>query len=124
MESAWDIRKRIISAKLPAQTRLIGIAILEHRNNKTGLCFPSHVTIADLCGVSTSSVKRAIVQMKSIGLIGTKRTQKACHYDFPAQLFNSSWTTQGDLSDRSTRVNYPSKFREGIGEDIGDYDAR
>jgi len=122
MEPTWTIRRRLLSAKLPPITRLVGIAILEHRNNKDGRCFPAHVTLADICQISVAGVKRAIAQLKLDGLISSKRTQKACLYSFPSQLIDSSSLIQGELSDSSTRVSYPNQFKHGVGEDQGEYE--
>ncbi|SFM57033.1 Helix-turn-helix domain-containing protein [Bradyrhizobium sp. Rc3b] len=47
------------------------VALIGHRNNKTGQCDPSHATIAREIGVSVSSVQRSFKRLVKAGFIAT-----------------------------------------------------
>lgn len=106
MEKSWVIRRRLLSAKLPALTRLVAICILDHRDSVTGACFPAHKTIAEICLVSVATVKRAIAQLKNVGIITTTRTYSSSIYHFEAELEESSESTIDELSPSSRKVSY------------------
>lgn len=52
----------------PAE-KLVCLAMLRHRNNATGLCYPSHATLCRLTGLSRSGVQKAIRSLRSLGLL-------------------------------------------------------
>jgi DNA-directed RNA polymerase specialized sigma subunit len=58
---------------LSLYARTVGISLLMHRNNKTGLCYPEQTTIADELGVSESTVIRALAELQSLSLVDWKR---------------------------------------------------
>lgn len=60
----WVLRE----TDLPANAVLVLLALLG-RTNATGVCWPSHQTIAADAHVSPSTVKRALEALRSAGLV-------------------------------------------------------
>ena len=52
------------------------LALLGHRNNKTGQCDPSHEVIAAEIGVSASTVKRSFNRLIEAGFMGNQTINK------------------------------------------------
>jgi DNA-binding transcriptional MocR family regulator len=52
----------------PAE-KLVCLAMLRHRNNATGLCYPSQGTLARVTGLSRSGIQKAIRALRSKGLV-------------------------------------------------------
>jgi DNA-binding transcriptional MocR family regulator len=135
MQTIYDIRCRIFSAKLPPLVRLIGIAIASHINHKSRLCNPGQKRIAAMCNVSVPTVKRAIAKLKKHGILQTVKQQKSSLYVFSEVLENSLEITLDDPSEGSSICElsedkrgqftmYTGPFKEGIGEGLGEYDER
>ncbi|PQV48772.1 helix-turn-helix domain-containing protein [Paraburkholderia sp. BL21I4N1] len=61
---SWALKKT-----LPCREKIVLVGLADHMNRKTGRCFPSHATIAEKCGLSEASVKRALIQLEEHRLI-------------------------------------------------------
>lgn len=57
----------------PAE-KLICLALLRYRNNKTGLCYPSQNTLADLTGLSRSGVQKALRALRKKNFLTSDET--------------------------------------------------
>src|SRR5690606_2412510 len=60
----WAVEQR-----LPAAQKLVLLMLANRTNHDTGRCDPSHRRLADECGMSTATVKRAIVELEKKGLL-------------------------------------------------------
>jgi DNA-binding transcriptional MocR family regulator len=67
--------------------KLVYWAIRRFRNGKTGQCYPSLTTVADLVPCSRSSVQRALQNIKRAGFIDWERGRKgqSNSYIFPRE---------------------------------------
>ena len=59
----------IVEADVSGSAKSVMVCLLNYQNRKTGLCFPSIATIAEGSGLSVTSAKRALNELKSAGLI-------------------------------------------------------
>lgn len=57
------------SQKLPAMQKFVLLALADRHNSDTGRCDPSMKRVADDCGMSRESVKRAVRELQKAGLI-------------------------------------------------------
>lgn len=60
----WALKKT-----LPCREKVVLVNLADHMNGKTGRCFPAHATIAEECGLSETSVKRALDRLQEHHLI-------------------------------------------------------
>lgn len=69
------------------------IAILRHRNTTTNKCFPSINRIAEIVGVSPSTIKRKIQKLYETEflIINTGTKNVANNYYFPKENFFEDW---------------------------------
>lgn len=74
----WAVKK-----KLPSAQKLVLLMLANRCNADTGRCDPSHKRLADDCGMSVSSVKRAIAQLEESGAL-----QVICRRDGDVNLPN------------------------------------
>lgn len=56
-----------VEQKLPSQQKIVLLMLANRTNHDTGRCDPSHKRLADDCGMSTDSVKRAIKSLEESG---------------------------------------------------------
>lgn len=49
--------------------KLVLLALADFENDKNGKCYPSREDIAEKCGVSVPTVRRALAQLKAAGLV-------------------------------------------------------
>lgn len=60
----WAVKKR-----LPTNQKMVLLMLANRTNGDTGRCDPSHQRLAEDCGMSVSTVKRAIAQLEEAGLL-------------------------------------------------------
>lgn len=77
-----DERTAAALDKLSGKQLRIFLAVLAHRNAKTGACYPSMRKIAETCHFSLRTVERAVPRFRALGLITTTRGQ-SLSYCFP-----------------------------------------
>lgn len=69
--------------ELTSTETLVALVMLSHRNNKTGLCYPSHSTIAKEAKLSRRQVVRAVAGLREKGVVsGEPEPGKAIKYIF------------------------------------------
>ena len=80
----YDIERVILDREdLTATETLVALVMLSHRNNHTGLCFPSQSTLARESKSSRSTVIRAIAGLRDKGvLLGESHPGKIANYQF------------------------------------------
>lgn len=61
---AWAVEQ-----KLPTREKFVLLMLANRTNHDTGRCDPSHRRLADDCGMSASTVKRAIQQLEEDGYL-------------------------------------------------------
>lgn len=61
---AWATRQ-----KLPVMQKIVLLMLANRTNHDTGRCDPSHERLADDCGMSKDSVKRAITELSEKNLV-------------------------------------------------------
>lgn len=71
------IQRRILAADLTPTEKLVGMALALHINLSTGCTRIRQATTAQECGLSTSTVKRAVRGLIEAGIFGSKRTGRA-----------------------------------------------
>lgn len=59
----------IVESDVSASAKAVMVCLLNYRNRKTGLCFPSMTTIADGSGLKTTAVKKALSDLKESGFV-------------------------------------------------------
>lgn len=66
----WEIEKRIWNTRgLKTTERLVALALVQFRNNQTGLCFPSHKKVAERVDLSRNAVRGAIRGLRHKGVL-------------------------------------------------------
>jgi len=80
----YDIERSILERQdLTTIEAFVAMILLTHRNNKTGLCFPSQSTLARESKSSRSTVIRAIAGLREKGvLLGESHPGKIAQYQF------------------------------------------
>jgi hypothetical protein len=66
-----------VEQELPAMQKIVLLMLANRTNHDTGLCFPSHDTLAKECGMSKSSVIRQIEALENGEFLKVVRTKKA-----------------------------------------------
>lgn len=61
---AWAVRH-----ELPVKQKIVLLMLANRTNSDTGRCDPSHKRLATDCGMSVSSVKRAIFELEQMGIL-------------------------------------------------------
>lgn len=61
---AWAVKH-----KLPSKQKIVILMLANRTNGDTGRCDPSHKRLAEDCGLSVSSVKRAISDLEQAGIL-------------------------------------------------------
>ncbi len=92
----YDFERVILGREdLTATETLVALVMLSHRNNKTGLCYPSQSTIARQAKLSLRAVGMAVKTLREKGVItGEAETGKVIHYEFePTQLVRTPCAT-------------------------------
>lgn len=91
----------LLDSTLTANAKLIWLVLRKHRNYQTGNCWPGRARIAELCGVSLSTVKRELANLAKAGAI-TITPRKTAEGDSDTNLYHVHWE-RGGLSTVSTR---------------------
>lgn len=73
----YSIQRRILSADLTPTEKLVGMALALHVNAAAGIIRIRQATTAQECGLSASTVKRAIRGLIDAGMFASMRTGRA-----------------------------------------------
>ena len=65
-----------VEHKLQTNLKMVLIMLANRTNHDTGRCDPSHKRLAEDCGMSVSTVKRAIEQLEALGLLSTENRKE------------------------------------------------
>lgn len=104
-----------VEQKLPSNQKLVLLMLANRCNHDTGRCDPSHKRLADECGMSQSTVKRAIAQLEEAGLL-TIESKRISDVNLPNQYhlhIERVGSQRPDL--RSERTDPGSQRPEGVG---------
>lgn len=117
VEKSWQIRERIWTAELTPTEKLVALAVLQHRNSQTGMCFPSRECIAAQCGLSVRVVQRALAALKQEGIVEEAGQMGRFRL---LRFGRVNLGVMGDAHDTPgvTHTTPQSPFREGVGEDL------
>ena len=63
-----------VEQELPAMQKIVLLMLANRTNHDTGLCFPSHDTLAKECGMDRRSVIRQIEKLELVGLLSVIRS--------------------------------------------------
>lgn len=63
-----------VEQELPAMQKIVLLMLANRTNHDTGLCFPSHDTLAKECGMDKRSVIRQIEKLEAAGLLSVNRS--------------------------------------------------
>lgn len=77
MKSVRDLQNAILQADLMPTEKLVGLCVAFHLNAKTKTTRLRQATIAEECGMSVRSVKRAFKALRDSGLIETQATGRS-----------------------------------------------
>jgi DNA-binding transcriptional ArsR family regulator len=78
-----QLSKAILVASLMPTEKLIGLALAYHINARTKKWKISQARIAEECGVSTRTVRRAIRALEAGGYITVKQSGRKCIFEKP-----------------------------------------
>lgn len=83
------------------------VCLLKFVNNKTGKCYPRRETLSDMTGLSHSTIYRATIHLKNVGIIQIKRFPSTLLYtiDFDFIYGDMSNRKVSGLIDRSDMSN-------------------
>lgn len=82
--SYLTIAKDLLADKSVSMTaKLLFSQLLDHMNRQTGQCYPKELTLARELGVSRWTVIRRLDELKTVGLIEIRRSQRGNRYEFP-----------------------------------------
>ena len=77
MGSVRDLQNAILQADLMPTEKLVGLCVAFHINRKTQTTRLRQATIAEECGLSVRSVKRAFKALRDSGLLEMKATGRS-----------------------------------------------
>lgn len=77
MKSVRDLQNAILQADLMPTEKLVGLCVAFHINRRTQATRLRQATIAEECGLSISSVKRAFRALRDAGLLEMKATGRS-----------------------------------------------
>lgn len=99
----WRLQREAwADSRLSSRDRLVALCLIWHRNGRTGQCNPSWDCIMRECGLSRSSVIRALSSLQSLGwIVVSPSGQKSAAY-----YINGSGVTQ--TPPRRSRKRRPS----------------
>lgn len=63
-----------VEQELPAMQKIVLLMLANRTNHDTGLCFPSHDTLAKECGMDKRSVINQIAKLEAAGLLSVNRS--------------------------------------------------
>lgn len=85
-----DTQQAIISSDLMPSEKLVGLIVIFHINARTGQTRLRQHTIADECGLSIPSVKRAIRSLVKAGILACQSTGRSSIFSLPSVGNNTS----------------------------------
>lgn len=68
---------------LSSHAKCLLAALIHHRNRKTGLCNPNLSSLAEMLGKSLSTIKRALVELRRLGMVIVRRSLWGNRYELP-----------------------------------------
>ena len=77
MKSVRDLQNAILQADLMPTEKLVGLCVAFHINRKTQATRLRQATIAEECGLSVRSVKRAFRALRDAGLLEMQTTGRS-----------------------------------------------
>lgn len=77
MKSVRDLQNAILQADLMPTEKLVGLCVAFHINRKTQTTRLRQATIAEECGLSVRSVKRAFKALRDAGLLDMQATGRS-----------------------------------------------
>lgn len=107
----FKFQRALAASALPAHARLVALMLAMHAGHDTGGCYPSIATLVTSCGLSKSSIIRALAVLEREGWIQvTREANKANRYTLKVvshrhhcTAFSGATQTPG-LSHSETRV--------------------
>ena len=71
----WRWRSALLASNLTPGVKVAGFAIAEFVNQKTGLAFPTYLTIAKRCAMTERGVRQAVKELIRAGFLTAKKTR-------------------------------------------------
>lgn len=118
-----------VGQKLPMKEKFVLLMLANRTNHDTGRCDPSHRRIAEDCGMSPATVKRAIKELVAGGYLSVENRVKngekqpnqyklhldrvGSHSTYPLQEASEVWSHSTKVG--SDRPNLGSEGTEGVG---------
>jgi hypothetical protein len=118
-----------VGQKLPMKEKFVLLMLANRTNHDTGRCDPSHRRIAEDCGMSAATVKRAIKELVAGGYLSVENRVKngekqpnqyklhldrvGSHSTYPLQEAAEVWSHSTKVG--SDRPNLGSQGTEGVG---------
>jgi DNA-binding transcriptional MocR family regulator len=76
------VTKEVLADKrFSATTKLLLAQLRDHRNRRTGQCYPRQATLARELGVSVDTVQRSLNALRQAGWLTVFREQYGCRYE-------------------------------------------
>lgn len=97
----------LAESDLSQSARLVAVMLLYHVNRRTGMCYPSLATLASACGVSPTTVKSAIAELRDAGFISWESIvpknskSKVNHYNLLFPMWSESDQLTDHIADQS-----------------------
>jgi hypothetical protein len=89
------VSKEVLADKrLSVSARLLYSQLLDHRNRKTGQCYPKQTTLSRELGVSLDTIQRSLRALEKHGFVTIKRAQYGCSYEIQIPQNAVSQTAQ------------------------------
>lgn len=114
---------RYIIFETDAQTCMLYIIILSHRNTQSNQCYPSIKLLAKEMDVSPRTIQRMINRLHEIGVlkINSGKMGVANNYYFPEEVFYKEDPTSAMARKRKTAFrNKPSSKKETLEETVAE----
>ena len=112
---------REIIADTNAQTAMLYLIILSHRNTNTGNCFPSINTLAKEMNISDRSIERMLNSLSTTEVlrINSGKEGKSNTYYFPKESFFEEDGTNSMAHKRKTGFRKKAKPKANIRNQLG-----
>ena len=76
MAGLHPVQRAVIAEGLKPTAKYVLIVLASFQNVKTGACFPSHEALAERTGLNERSIRRAMDELKSAGIIDWKERER------------------------------------------------
>ncbi len=115
----------VFNTQLKQRAKIVYL-YLSQRSNKENTCFPAIKTIANACGISVSTTKRALNDLVEVGLV-EKETRYRNNNSQTSNLYKLSEVAKNDKTenentenkkDNNTKDTLNAEIKEVISEDI------